>query len=1174
MQKKYYPNWSKKCLMTLKKITILFLSIFLTAFLSDENANKSIPLINNQQSNRLAKDIDSVKSAIKTYGWNKRFLSSYELYLKNSDLDLNTEKEFISLLPQGFEKDFLLALVYKREKKFQAMFNLLKRNFKTYPAHFEFYDELVFSAAVTGKTDSLTSISLSSQTENKYTNYLNGLIQSQRGEYSLAVKSFNSLLKNSGENIYALFQLSYALRGLGNYSEAEKIIYKAIRLSKKNDFYLLGEEYLALGSLYFLSGNYNKANELYHAGEKYSEKNFLNTTKIKALIDIGIINDINGKTSKARKLFIEASDLAKQIQYSEGEAFAYSELGVSYSFTNDLVDAKDYYLLSYKIYKRLNNKIRLSLLANNIGLLQMQQFNYSAALKSFKEGNEFASENSRAKILNLIGIADVYTNLSNYSKALYYYNQAKSISLKIKQIDLNAQIDLGLGSLNFNLDNYHRALKYFSSGNELLNEKENPFDKANLYNKIGLSYFKLDSLDRAKEFFKKSIFLAEKLQDYSTSVSSMIDLSLLLIKQDEAAEAKEILQTALNKSLKEDLKFSAAEAYLLLGEIAFQEKNFKMAARNFTSCLKLSNDLNQPDLQIEANYALARLFSFNGMNEAADSYFTTAINIIENVSRSLYKDESIQIPYFSSKSDIYFSFADFQLNNKNYKKAFELIDKSRSRNTLQNIINLKLQSSIKDTSLLNKLYDYDWQINSGVLSKSKKDSVKLKYFSLKEKFISIDKSLAKYLDFNSSSSIEQTEKQLNDEEYVLSFYSNENGTYIFSISNEGFKTEKINLRKSDVVKLASDISPYFKDNPDEKSPYFFNQDLFAFNAAASYNFYIKLVAPAIANVPKNKKIIIIPSTELVILPFEFLVTENDSSGSQYNYENKKFLIYDYDISYSPSLSVYNEQKGNALKNNSQVILFGNPAIKNQSELFAERRGLLEEKTGLPRSFALLPLKYSAEEVNQISDIISADKIFTSESATETNFKNYAPYSKIIHLSTHSFLVNKQPLIFFSNTNDLTNDGFLEVGEIEQLKLNSDLVVLSSCSSGLGAIDKTEGILGMTKAFYDAGAKSSLVSLWEVNDKFTSKFMAEFYKQLNEGKDKSTALRVAKINFIKKYSANPYYWASFILSGNTAPIETQTSIGKISFLLTILIVLLISFAIIFTVKNNGYKIKKS
>jgi hypothetical protein len=83
---------------------------------------------------------------------------------------------------------------------------------------------------------------------------------------------------------------------------------------------------------------------------------------------------------------------------------------------------------------------------------------------------------------------------------------------------------------------------------------------------------------------------------------------------------------------------------------------------------------------------------------------------------------------------------------------------------------------------------------------------------------------------------------------------------------------------------------------------------------------------------------------------------------------------------------------------------------------------------------------------------------------------------------------------------------------------------------------------MQKAFFDAGAGSIIVSIWDVNDKYTSFFMKEFYTSLSKGISKPAALREAKMNFIKKYSANPYYWSSFVLAGNPSKMDIKTPSG--------------------------------
>jgi CHAT domain-containing protein len=556
---------------------------------------------------------------------------------------------------------------------------------------------------------------------------------------------------------------------------------------------------------------------------------------------------------------------------------------------------------------------------------------------------------------------------------------------------------------------------------------------------------------------------------------------------------------------------------------------------HYESALSFGDRINDPDIKIEAYTSLAKLFDKNNLSEAANSYYTSAINLIDDISRPLFKSNDVQISYISTKQDIYSSYAEFLLKKKDYIGAFNLIDKSRSRNLMQNLTNLKLQSLIKDESTLNRLYEYNWMIHSGIYSKKQVDSINIQFNIFKKDLVAGNGQLSEFLDNRSTTTISDIQNKLHVGENILSIYSTIDNTYLFLINRNGLKTFNTGIPKNQVNKLLSSISPYY-GRESNSSISFYNQDLFSFNSSGSYEFYNKLLKEALNKIPKQEKIIIIPSTELIVLPFDFLVVGFDKETSSYSYADKHFLIYDYDFSYSTSASAFIAERVNHLANSNKSLIVGDPAIDGHLNGFAERRGLLDDKPGLPRNIALLPLKYSKEEVSEIGSIIKADKILTDKDATESNFKRDAEFRSIIHLSTHSFLYNKQPVIFFSNVSDSENDGILEASEIVQLKLNSDLVVLSSCNSGLGRIDESEGIIGMSKAFFEAGAKSIVVSLWEVNDKYTSRLMTLFYKKLSNGLDKSEALRQAKIEFIKEYSPNPYYWGAFVLSGDISQIQ--------------------------------------
>ena len=117
--------------------------------------------------------------------------------------------------------------------------------------------------------------------------------------------------------------------------------------------------------------------------------------------------------------------------------------------------------------------------------------------------------------------------------------------------------------------------------------------------------------------------------------------------------------------------------------------------------------------------------------------------------------------------------------------------------------------------------------------------------------------------------------------------------------------------------------------------------------------------------------------------------------------------------------------------------------------------------------------------------------------------------------------------------DSYQDGILQAHEIFPLNINADLVTLSSCSSGFGERDYDEGILGLYRTFLLAGAKSVIISLWDVNDKSTALLFSKFYEFLKDGNSKAESLRRAKM-YLKNETEykDPFYWAPFILIGQS------------------------------------------
>ena len=145
--------------------------------------------------------------------------------------------------------------------------------------------------------------------------------------------------------------------------------------------------------------------------------------------------------------------------------------------------------------------------------------------------------------------------------------------------------------------------------------------------------------------------------------------------------------------------------------------------------------------------------------------------------------------------------------------------------------------------------------------------------------------------------------------------------------------------------------------------------------------------------------------------------------------------------------------------------------------------------------------------------------------------------QIVHFATHSLLNNQHPelsgiVLSLVDEQGEPQDGFLRLHEIYNLKLNADLVVLSSCQTALGKQIKGEGLVGLTRGFMYAGAPRVVASLWKVSDTATAELMRRFYENMLNAKLRpAAALRVAQVSLLKeKQWAAPYYWAGFVLQG--------------------------------------------
>jgi CHAT domain-containing protein/tetratricopeptide (TPR) repeat protein len=337
-------------------------------------------------------------------------------------------------------------------------------------------------------------------------------------------------------------------------------------------------------------------------------------------------------------------------------------------------------------------------------------------------------------------------------------------------------------------------------------------------------------------------------------------------------------------------------------------------------------------------------------------------------------------------------------------------------------------------------------------------------------------------------------------------------------------------------------------------------------------------APLAGAIDGADKLIVIPSGAMLGIPVETLV---DDQGLA--------LVERYHISYVPSATLHVWLTERAQKEPDagvKALAVGDPTFgrtPEQGDALLDTLQLAsaahvstalarDALVGRSESLAALPrLRGTQEEVRALHDLAPDAVTMLGAEASEQALVALVESGEltdfdIIHLATHAFVDDDSPersALVLSQT-DLPDelecalkgtriyDGLVTAGEIvREWTLDADLVTLSACQTALGREAWGEGYIGLAHSFFQAGARSLLVSLWKADDAATSLLMGRFYENYfgryegardgreGEPMSKADALREAKV-WLREHTdtkgerpyAHPYYWAAFVLIGDT------------------------------------------
>jgi len=293
-----------------------------------------------------------------------------------------------------------------------------------------------------------------------------------------------------------------------------------------------------------------------------------------------------------------------------------------------------------------------------------------------------------------------------------------------------------------------------------------------------------------------------------------------------------------------------------------------------------------------------------------------------------------------------------------------------------------------------------------------------------------------------------------------------------------------------------------------------------------------LLAPAAGRISKAKRLLILPDGPLHFLPFAGLKAPGPVSGATAAAHAASpvpfhFLVEEKPVTVASSATVFAELR-NRRRNHgaSHLVAFGDPLY--------DPEGTERLRPGL----RLAPLPHSRTEVERLAAVFPGSRVHLGEDATEEAAKNIEPETALLHFACHGIVDARFPLdsalaLTIPNLSSPGHaNGLLQAWEIfEGMRLDADLVTLSACETAVGREDAGEGLLGLTRAFQFAGARSVLASLWEVGDESTTKLMVSFYRGLGAGLSKDEALRGAQVEMIGTPLRAPFHWAGFELIGD-------------------------------------------
>lgn len=738
-----------------------------------------------------------------------------------------------------------------------------------------------------------------------------------------------------------------------------------------------------------------------------------------------------------------------------------------------------------------------------------------------------AGQNVSQQSFVLRSLASLAFELGDWYEALKLNLESVDI---FNRLGMTHQAGAGLGNIGLvyaSLGDYPNAFNYIQQSLDSGIRQRDPSevvrnlgDRARVRQRMGDLTGALIDLNRA----------AQNTAGVPRLIHESLNLSIsgVLLELKRPTEAAQHAEPALIFARQSHSTSLEADAELMLGDSQLQQRHWDEAERNYQRSLEAARRGPYYDGVVAAESRLAKIALHLGRLDQEFVHLDSALRMIES-DRMRIPTPELRTGFTRQIAGVYEAAVTNRILSGNPIEALLLSERNRARGFLDTMLEPHVQMAGK----LSPEFERQYVTLTTRLSRAMSSMLAEDTGGTRARTLEAERKLDEWFTrvrLSSPSSLKRQNPPAITPEQIHSLAATLHSTLVvFALGNDRsyvwvVTPNNIELRtlagrgqierEVSVLRTALAIVPSPATAPAYLRP--------------ARRLYELLLEPL--RLPANENVVVIPDGNLYYLPFDVLIASKTE---------KRHLVEERIISYAPSLSVLLGLSKRARRPtfDRTLVAFGDPTFGSRTASPSNDDVVRHIYRSAGIRFS--PLPGTRREITAIASVFSPDESQTYlgiQAAEATVKSEHLRRYRYIHFATHALIdetFSSRSGIVLSMVNRGSDDGVLRMNEIVNLEMDADLVTLSACQSGLGRLVRGEGMIGLTRAFFLAGASRVAVSLWQVNDLSGSYLMRPFYSGLAQGQSPALALRNAKLDMLRSQVPayrHPYFWSGFVLNG--------------------------------------------